>query len=221
MRDPIAHLRRIQNAISKITIYTQKGRTAFDAGEEIRLSIIYYLQTISEAARAIPAEFQKRHSEIPWKQFTDYQNYITHYYREIDHNQLWRIAYHDLPMIQTSIDLAIKEATEHQKELSSTGRKPTRDLEQALYDNRDEILMLAKQYGIANVRIFGSVVRGEADSKSDIDLLVDVVPGRTLFDLGEFLTELQDLPGLDVDLVTEKSLNNRIREHIVKEAVPL
>jgi predicted nucleotidyltransferase/uncharacterized protein with HEPN domain len=225
MREPIEHLRRIQNAISKIAIYAQKGRAAFDAEEDIRLSIIYYLQTISEAAHAIVGEFQKRHPEIPWKQFINYQSYITHYYREIDRDELWRIAHHDLPMIQTSIDSviadAIREGVEHERKLSSNSRKTTKSLEQMLRDNRDEILSLAKRYGIENVRIFGSVARGEADSKSDIDLLVDVVPGRTLFDLGEFLADLQSLLGHDVDVVTEKSLNTRIREYVVKEAIPL
>jgi predicted nucleotidyltransferase/uncharacterized protein with HEPN domain len=221
MREPVEHLRRIQNAISKIAIYTQKGRAAFDAEEDIRLSIIYYLQTISEAARAVPDEFQKRHPEIPWKQFTNYQSYITHYYREIDRDELWRIAHHDLPMIQTSIDIAIRDATEHKRKISSTNRKSTKTLKQMLYENRDEILTLAEQNGIANVRIFGSVVRGEADSKSDIDLLVDVVPGRTLFDLGEFLADLQSLLGHDVDVVTEKSLNSYMRERVMKEAIPL
>lgn len=225
MRDPVEHLRRIQNAIFKIATYAQKGHTAFDAEEEIRLSIIYYLQTISEAARAIPNEFQQHHPEIPWKQLTDYQNYITHYYREIDRNELWEIANHHLPRLQASIETAIEEAggetAEHEK-VPSTGRSKTAmALEQVLRNNRDEILTLAKQYGISNVRVFGSVVRGVADSKSDIDLLVDVVPGHTLFDLGEFLADLQSLLGHDIDVVTEKSLNNRIREHVMKEAIPL
>ena len=64
-------------------------------------------------------------------------------------------------------------------------------------------------------------MRGEADTGSDIDLLVDVEPGRTLFDLSELLLDLQDLLGHDVDIVTEKGLHKRIRERVLKEAVPL
>ena len=71
------------------------------------------------------------------------------------------------------------------------------------------------------MRIFGSVARDEADGESDIDLLVDMAPGRTLFDMSELLIELQDLLGRQVDVVTEKGLNDRIRERVLHEAVPL
>ena len=68
---------------------------------------------------------------------------------------------------------------------------------------------------------FGFVARGEADSKSDIDLLVDMEPGRSLFDLGGLLMDLQELLGHDVDVVTERGLRERIRERVLKEAIPL
>jgi len=80
MRDPIEQLRRIQNALVKIADYVNKGRRTFNEEEEIRLSIIYYLQTISEAARAISQEYRTHHSEIPWKLLIDFQNFITYYY---------------------------------------------------------------------------------------------------------------------------------------------
>ena len=90
-----------------------------------------------------------------------------------------------------------------------------------LREKREDILRIASKRGASNVRVFGSVARGEADSKSDIDLLVDLEPGRSLFDLGGLLMDLQDLLGYKVDVVTERGLRERIRKRVLKEAVPL
>jgi predicted nucleotidyltransferase len=86
---------------------------------------------------------------------------------------------------------------------------------------REEILTVATKYGAYNVRIFGSVARQEADADSDIDFLVEMEPGRSLFDLGGLLMELQVMLGCDIDVVTEKGLRSRIRERVLKEAIPL
>jgi uncharacterized protein len=90
-----------------------------------------------------------------------------------------------------------------------------------LREKREDILRIASKRGASNVRVFGSVARGEADAKSDIDLLVDLEPGRSLFDLGGLLMDLQDLLGHKVDVVTERGLRERIRERVLKEAIPL
>jgi len=90
-----------------------------------------------------------------------------------------------------------------------------------LHEKREDILRIASKRGAYNIRVFGSVARGEADSKSDIDLLVDLEPGRSLFDLGGLLMDLQDLLGQNVDVVTERGLRERIRERVLKEVVPL
>ena len=94
-------------------------------------------------------------------------------------------------------------------------------LEELLHARREDILRIANKYGAFNVRVFGSVARGEADAKSDIDLLVDMEKGRSLLDLGGLLVDLQDMLGCDVDIVTEQGLRERIRERVLKEAVAL
>jgi len=95
------------------------------------------------------------------------------------------------------------------------------DINEFFKDKREEILHLAARHGARNVRIFGSVARGEARPDSDVDVLVDLEPGRSLFDLGGLLMDLQDLLGCRVDVVTEQGLRPRIRERVLREAVPL
>lgn len=80
---------------------------------------------------------------------------------------------------------------------------------------------IAARHGARNIRIFGSVARGEADSESDIDFLVDMEPGRSLFDLGGLYMDLRNLLGRDIDVVTEQGLRERIRDRVLKETVPL
>jgi predicted nucleotidyltransferase len=94
-------------------------------------------------------------------------------------------------------------------------------LTERLKDKREEILGLAAKYGAYNVRVFGSVARGEADSESDVDFLVEMEAGRSLLDLGGLLMELQELLDCQVDIVTDKGLRSRIREHVLTEAILL
>jgi len=86
---------------------------------------------------------------------------------------------------------------------------------------RDEILRIAKEYGAHNIRIFGSVARGEANANSDLDLLVEMEPNRSLIDHVALWQDLEDLLGCKVDVVSEKALHWYIRDRILKEARPL
>jgi len=80
---------------------------------------------------------------------------------------------------------------------------------------------LAARRGAYNVRVFGSVARGENDPDSDVDFLVDVEPGRSLSDLGGLLMDLEQALGTKVDVVTERGLRLRVRERVLGEAVAL
>lgn len=90
-----------------------------------------------------------------------------------------------------------------------------------LQEKREEILRIAERHGAHNVRVFGSVVRGEAGPESDVDFLVDMEPERSLFDRGELLMDLEELLGRKVDVVTEASIYWLLRRRILGEARPL
>ncbi|MBI1893230.1 MAG: nucleotidyltransferase family protein [Candidatus Rokubacteria bacterium] len=95
------------------------------------------------------------------------------------------------------------------------------DIDELLNEKREEILRIAAKHGARNVRVFGSVARGEADERSDVDFLVEMEPGRSLLDMGGLLMDLRDLLGREVDVVTERGLKPRIRARVLKGAIPL
>jgi len=95
------------------------------------------------------------------------------------------------------------------------------DLQTLLRQKREQVLITAAHYGAYDVRVFGSAARGDSDVASDIDLLVKLEPGRSLMDLGGLLFDLQTLLGTEVDVVTEKGLRPRIRDQVLREAIPL
>lgn len=90
-----------------------------------------------------------------------------------------------------------------------------------LRSKRDAILRLAAQRGATNVRVFGSVARGEARQTSDIDFLVDFREDTTIWDVIGLWQDLGDLLECDVDVVTEAALKRQIKPHVLKDAVSL
>ena len=94
-------------------------------------------------------------------------------------------------------------------------------LEDIRNSKRDEILRLAAAHGARNVRVFGSLARGEQRAESDVDLLVDLEADRSLMDLGGLLVDLEKLLGARVDVATEQMLKPRVRSRALLDAVPL
>lgn len=90
--------------------------------------------------------------------------------------------------------------------------------EQLVKSKREEILRVAAQHGAYNIRVFGSVARGEAGEGSDIDFLVELEPGRSGLDQAELALDLEELLGRRVDVVTEAGLYWLLRRRILKEA---
>lgn len=82
-------------------------------------------------------------------------------------------------------------------------------------------MRLAADCGARNVRVFGSMARGEADAQSDVDLLVDLEPGRSLLDLARLQRKLEELLTVKVDVVSARGLRDRVRETVLRDALPL
>ncbi len=95
------------------------------------------------------------------------------------------------------------------------------ELYETLKQQKSCILDIAKHYHAVNIRVFGSVVRGEEREDSDIDLLVDFLPGTTLLDQVGLIDALSAALGRKVDIVSERALNKHLRQRVLQEAVPL
>jgi uncharacterized protein len=91
----------------------------------------------------------------------------------------------------------------------------------ALLAHRHDILRIVATNRAANARVFGSVLHGDDSDESDLDLLVDALPGATLLDLGAIQVELEDLLGVSVDVVTPKDLPPKFRREVLEEALAL
>lgn len=94
-------------------------------------------------------------------------------------------------------------------------------IKELLKEKREEILKIAADHGARNVRVFGSVARGEDRPDSDVDLLVQMDPGRSLLDLVAIWQDIEDLLGCRVDVVTDGGVSPYLRDRIHAEATPL
>jgi predicted nucleotidyltransferase len=94
-------------------------------------------------------------------------------------------------------------------------------LEELRVTCREEIMRVAADCGAGNVRVFGSVARGENDSRSDVDFLVDLEPGRSLLDLARLQRKLEQLLTVRVDVVSARGLRDSVRETVLRDALPL
>ena len=84
-----------------------------------------------------------------------------------------------------------------------------------------DIITIAIKHGASNVRVFGSVARGEGHETSDVDLLVDLEPGRSLLDHIGLMQDLEDLLGRSVDVATPGALHERMKHRVMQDAIPL
>ena len=92
-------------------------------------------------------------------------------------------------------------------------------IDMLLKEKREEILQIAHKHGARNVRVFGSGAKGKVQPGSDVDLLVEMEPGRSLLDMIAIKQDLEDLLGRKVDVVTEAAVSPYIRQSVLNEAM--
>lgn len=117
------------------------------------------------------------------------------------------------------LELRISDADE--RTTASSVRAQLGPLAQQLRRSRRRLLDSAHAHGVRRVRVFGSIARDEAGPASDIDLLVELAPGRTLLDLIGFRRDAAEVLGIPVDVATPDMLKEHIRAEVLAEAVPL
>jgi predicted nucleotidyltransferase/DNA-binding XRE family transcriptional regulator len=118
------------------------------------------------------------------------------------------------------LELRSSDANERTASVSSM-RGQLGPLAQHLRRRRSRLLDSARAHGVRKVRVFGSIARSEASPASDVDLLVELAPGRTLLDLAGFRVDAVEILGIPVDVATPDMLKERIRTEVLAEAVPL
>jgi hypothetical protein len=94
-------------------------------------------------------------------------------------------------------------------------------LDNLRHEQRAAVLDLARRHGARSIRVYGSVARGQATEQSDLDLLVEWEPDRSLLDVVGLKQDLEDLLGVTVDIGSERGLHWFIRDQVLREAVPL
>jgi uncharacterized protein len=99
--------------------------------------------------------------------------------------------------------------------------KADMNISELLQQKRRQVLEIAQGHGARNVRLFGSVARGEATEISDLDLLIEMEPGRSLLDIVAIKQDLEELLGCKVDVVTEAAISPYLRDKVLHEAVRL
>ena len=131
-----------------------------------------------------------------------------------------------VPVCDRRPELAIRRLAIREVHVAS--RPPLREtgqcmvsLQELRHERRAAIIDLARRHGAQNIRVYGSVARGQANDSSDLDLLVEWEPGRSLLDVVALKQDLEDLLGVTVDIGSEPGLHWFIRDEVLREAVPL
>jgi len=109
MRDDVARLQDILEAIQKIEQFAVEGRAAFDADERTQVWVVYHLEILGEAANNVSEKVQHAQSEIPWGKIIGMRNVLAHRYFGIDLDIVWQMVERDLPLIKPKVETLVRK----------------------------------------------------------------------------------------------------------------
>lgn len=216
MRDDREHLLNVLEAADSIGRYLDSD----GVDEAVReAALTHVVSRLSHAVDHVSADLRRRYPSVQWEEASDFIKRVTPDGMHTDADALADVTRQRVPVVAE----AIREVLVMPPQTGPTGTEGRQSFDQLerLQQRREQVLGLAERRGIGNIRVFGSVARGEVDDSSDLDLLVDLSPGHGLFALGGFAEELAALLGTRVDVATVAELKPRIRERVLAEAVAL
>ena len=223
----IVRLLHIRDAIAGIEVHAAMGHERFLQEAITQEAIIWQLEVLCEATKHLSPELRKEHPEFGSGRLRELQEDFDHSFLDIDVQLVWEVVRETLPELKRTVEAILGEAP-RQNRVKHTpfmeygwDRIPSMAIDTLLLDNRTEILRIAKENGAMRVRIFGSFVKGTAGPNSDVDVLVDLEPGRNLFDLIAIKHGIEDLLGREVHIVTEAAISPYMRDDIIRTATPL
>lgn len=207
------------------------NKEQLDADLVSRGSTIWRLSRIGSAASKIGSGLRSRYHDVPWNEVVALRQ-LSDLDAAPTTAALWSAVVDIVPKLCATID-AMKMSARELDDAGDDGRvsdelglnendderKPPPLTVEQIRKRRAEVERIAARYGASNVRIFGSVARGDARPGSDVDFLVDLEPGRSLFDLGGLQMDLEELFGRRVDVTHPRP--GAFRDRISTEAVPL
>ena len=223
----ILRLLHIRDAIARIEQYAAIGHERFWQETMTQDAIILQLDLMCEAMKRLSPELLERHPEFPSARMGQLQHELEHNFLNFDRQLAWDVTQETLPELRRTVAaiLANEQRQNRMKDAQSLkyrwGRGSTITMDALLTDNRTEILRIAEENGATRVRIFGSFAKGMASPDSDVDVLVDLEPGRSLFDLIAIKHGIEDLLGREVHIVTEAAISPYMRDNIIRTATPL
>lgn len=218
----------IADLLEQLQRHAPSDENVFREDSLRQAATIQWLRRIARAAARLSPDVTAAHAKLA-EHVQRIRAAADREYDQISLDAVWRALRGEVPALAACVREALDgpdwHSTARRRDSAATpgwDDEPRRRLTlEDLRARRAEILDIAERHGARAVSVFGSVARGDADAASDVDVLIDLEPGRSLLDLVALRLDLVDLLGVHVDVATVDGLRERIRDDVLGEAVGL